>query len=89
MIKYNYKGAAGLWSRLYSLCFSPWDLDNPQKDRRDFMRDITRGKKQDTIDFLWNSICFSAVPPVSDDTRKHIKAIDILIDDIIDFKGVI
>ena len=89
MIKYNYTGAAALWNELYNLCFSPWDFDNRQRERREFLRDITRGKKQATIDYLWDSICFAAVPPVSDDTHKYINDLDNLITKILDFKGVL
>ena len=88
MIKYDYTGAAALWDRFYNLCFNPWDLDNQQRQRREFLRDITRGNKQETIDFLWDRICFVAVPPILEDTHKIINNLDNLLTDIINFKGV-
>lgn len=90
MIKYNYAGAAALWNELYNLCFNPWDLDNKQKQRREFMRDITRDKKKYHIDFLWDRICFSSIDyKTNAETRKYIRDLDNLLTSIIDFKGVL
>lgn len=89
MIKYNYTGAAALWDRLYTLCFNPWDLDDIQKDRRFFMRDITRGKTSETICYILETIDFSAVPPVANETLEKIKELEQLANDVITFKGVL
>ena len=88
MIKYDYKGAAALWDRLVSLCFNPWDFDNQQEQRRQFLRDMTRGNKDNDINYLWDRVCYVAVPPISKGTHKLIYDYDKLINDIIDFKGV-
>ena len=89
MLKYNYKGAAALFDRMNDLCFNPWDFDNKQRQRREFLRDITRGNKQETIDFLCVRIDFAAVPSVSNETLETIRQIDSLLTDIINFKGVL
>ena len=89
MVKYNYTGAAALWEKLYILCFNPWDFSDRQKERRFFMREITRGNIEETINHLWDSICFAAVPPVSEKTHKYINDLDVLISDLLKFKGVL
>ena len=59
MVKYNYTGAAALWTRFFYTVSDPWDLDNTekQKARRDFMRALTRrdGLKM-YIDIIYDRI---------------------------------
>lgn len=44
MVKYNYTGAAALWTEYCNICCEPWQLsrDEWQKERRQFMRAVTR-----------------------------------------------
>jgi len=55
MIKYNYTGAAALWDDLMYF-FEPWTFDDIQKDRRYFMREITRGNYSEPVEYLENEI---------------------------------
>ena len=44
MVKYDYTGAAALWSEFYNLACDPWDFDTLERQqiRREFMRAVTR-----------------------------------------------
>lgn len=92
MIKYNYKGAAALWDRLYNLCFNPWDFDDRQHERRYFMYELTRGKYSDTVDYLKNEI-ENILPTPDAKSRCYdfelIGRYETLIHDLVMFKGVI
>ena len=91
MIKYNYTGAAALWDELYNLCFNPWDFSDRQKERRDFMRELTRGNYSETVDFLKQEIDF-ILPAENATSRCYdfdlIKHYESLITKLVLFKGV-
>ena len=54
MLKYNYTGAAALWDEYYNIVCDPWTLasDEKQKERRCFMRSITRGDCKQYINYI-------------------------------------
>ena len=92
MIKYNYTGAAALWDELYNLCFNPWDFDDRQKERRYFMRELTRGNYSETVEYLKNEIDYILPIP---DAKSRVFDFDLitqyenLIHKIVMFKGVL
>ena len=56
-MKYNYKKASEVFKRFYDLCVDPWTLSDSEKqqDRRNFMRALTHGYKEDIemyLDFI-------------------------------------
>lgn len=91
MIKYNYKGAAALWDELYNLCFDPWQFSDRQKERRYFMREMTRGKYNDTVEYLKQEIDY-ILPAENAKSRVYdfdlIAQYENLIKKIVMFKGV-
>ena len=92
-MRYDYTGAAALVDEYYDLLVDPWELDENEKrqERREFMRNITRGDKKLYTDYARQ--CIIDYRPIEDAKSRcydfeYERQIESLIDKIDSFGGI-